>query len=132
MMATKLNISKIEISNLFDMFDYDIKLNDKLTIITAPNGYGKSTILRMINNFTSGNYYSFLYESFSKVVFYLTENDERNEKKNKQLEFFNGLNEGFKGLNESFKVDDDLFDLFDLDDSVDLIRHRIEIIKTID
>jgi len=128
-MATKLNISKIEISNLFDMFDYDIKLNDKLTIITAPNGYGKSTILRMINNFTSGNYYSFLYESFSKVVFYLTENDERNEKKNKQLEFFNGLNEGFKGLNESFKVDDDLFDLFDLDDSVDLIRHRIEIIK---
>lgn len=40
---------KIEIKKLFGRFDYSIALNSNgLTILTGPNGYGKSTILRII------------------------------------------------------------------------------------
>ena len=42
---------KIEIEKLFGRFDYSIALNSNgLTIITGPNGYGKSTILKIIQN----------------------------------------------------------------------------------
>ena len=40
---------EIKFEKLFDRFDYDIKLKDDgLTILTGPNGYGKSTILNSI------------------------------------------------------------------------------------
>lgn len=40
---------KIEIEKLFGRFNYSITLNSNgLTIITGPNGYGKSTILKII------------------------------------------------------------------------------------
>ncbi|MDU7339383.1 MAG: AAA family ATPase [Clostridium sp.] len=122
-MTTKLYISRIEISNLFDMFTYDIKLNDDLTIITSPNGYGKSTILRMINNLTSGNYYSFLHESFSKVVFYLSENIDENEKKKKKAAIAKDL------FGDFFNDGDDFFNIFDIEDDTNSLRYKIEIIK---
>ncbi|HBL06752.1 MAG TPA: hypothetical protein DDZ33_07505, partial [Clostridium sp.] len=40
----------ISIKKLFGRFDYKVKLNNEgLTIITGPNGYGKSTILKCID-----------------------------------------------------------------------------------
>ncbi|WFC81239.1 AAA family ATPase [Enterobacter quasiroggenkampii] len=123
-MASKLNISKIEISNLFDMFSYDIELNDDLTILTSPNGYGKSTILRMINNFTTGNYYSFLHESFNKVVFHLVENEGRSERKHKQLELLNH----FMGTKD-IKDQDEIINLFGFNFEDETTRHKIEVIK---
>lgn len=40
---------KIKFEKLFERFDYNIKLKDNgLTILTGPNGYGKSTILNSI------------------------------------------------------------------------------------
>jgi len=45
------------VKNLFGRFDYNIDLkSDGLTILTGPNGYGKSTILRIISNLTKGVY----------------------------------------------------------------------------
>lgn len=123
-MASKLKISRLEISNLFDMFTYDIELNDDLTIITSPNGYGKSTILRMINNFATGNYYSFLNETFNKVVFHLVENDDGSERKNKQLELINH----FIGSGD-IKEHNDLINLLGFESSDESIRHKIEVIK---
>lgn len=39
----------IKIKGLFGCFDYDIELaNEGITILTGPNGYGKSTIIRCI------------------------------------------------------------------------------------
>lgn len=39
---------------LFGRFNYDFNFNDDVTIITGPNGYGKSTILRTIDAISKG------------------------------------------------------------------------------
>ncbi len=45
----------IEFEGLFGRFDYNVVLNrEGLTILTGPNGYGKSTILRSIEAIGSG------------------------------------------------------------------------------
>jgi len=43
-------ITKISIEGLFGVFDYEIPLNqdDRITILTGPNGFGKTTILQLI------------------------------------------------------------------------------------
>ena len=43
-------IKKIEIRKLFGRFDYELDLNNEshMTVLTGPNGYGKTTILRLI------------------------------------------------------------------------------------
>lgn len=52
-----MRISKITINNLFDKFNYEIKLNieERVTIIIGPNGYGKTTILRLLDSLLKGN-----------------------------------------------------------------------------
>jgi predicted ATPase len=47
---TRMKLSRISIERLFGQFDYDIELNQKdgITILTGPNGYGKTTILNII------------------------------------------------------------------------------------
>ena len=43
-------LSKIIYNKLFGIFDYEIELKEHgVTIITGPNGFGKSTILKSIN-----------------------------------------------------------------------------------
>lgn len=81
-------INSIKIKKLFGRFDYSIKLKDGgITIITGPNGYGKSTILKMIEALGNGDiiYFSRLeYESIEfyfvkgkKIVFTKNENELR-------------------------------------------------------
>jgi predicted ATP-binding protein involved in virulence len=44
-----LKIKSISIEKLFGQFDYTIPFNDEgITILTGPNGYGKTTILNMV------------------------------------------------------------------------------------
>jgi ABC-type lipoprotein export system ATPase subunit len=45
-----MKLARFKIANLFGQFDYDITLNqdDGITILTGPNGYGKTTILNII------------------------------------------------------------------------------------
>lgn len=48
-------MERIVIKKLFNRFTYNIQLKeDGLTILTGPNGYGKSTILNIVNNLASG------------------------------------------------------------------------------
>jgi predicted ATP-binding protein involved in virulence len=60
-------IEKVKISGLFGRFNYTINLvsnENGINIITAPNGYGKSTILKIISSFASGDLFYFVREKF--------------------------------------------------------------------
>jgi len=52
-----MRINKVTVKNLFGMFNYSIPLNleKRATIIIGPNGYGKTTILKMVNGLFNGN-----------------------------------------------------------------------------
>ncbi|MEY4905501.1 MAG: hypothetical protein RLZZ292_3316 [Bacteroidota bacterium] len=54
-------IKRFKVTKLFGQFDYDIPLNNPsgLTILTGPNGYGKTTILNIITNLASKNFFFF-------------------------------------------------------------------------
>jgi ABC-type cobalamin/Fe3+-siderophores transport system ATPase subunit len=54
-----MKLSRIKIENLFGQFDYDIKLNKEegIAILTGPNGYGKTTILKIVYDlFSEGRF----------------------------------------------------------------------------
>jgi len=53
-----MRITKISVTNLFGLFDHEIPLNaeEHATIIHSPNGYGKTTVLTMINALFGGAY----------------------------------------------------------------------------
>lgn len=58
-------LTRIKIEKLFDIFDYDIELKPEgITILTGPNGYGKTTVLRLLKALASGNA-----DFFNKLVF---------------------------------------------------------------
>jgi len=65
-----MNLQNIEIKNLFRRYNYNIELtNDSgIKIITGPNGYGKSTIIRLLSNFYSGNIYYFFEVPFNTLT----------------------------------------------------------------
>ena len=65
-----MNITKLIVKKLFGRFDYEIDFsNKKLLIITAPNGYGKSTILKIIKSFVDSDYIYFINENFQSIEF---------------------------------------------------------------
>lgn len=68
-------INRIEIIDLFGCFSYDLMLSNDhnyTKIITAPNGYGKSTILTVIDKFSRNDFIYFIHLKFSEIRFYLS------------------------------------------------------------
>lgn len=64
-------IKKLIITKLFGRFDYEIMLKDGgITILTGPNGFGKSTILKIIYEASNGNIKFFTKLNFSKLELY--------------------------------------------------------------
>lgn len=61
-----IRLRQIKVQKLFGQFDYDIALknDDRITILTAPNGFGKSTILRMVNSLIDGDF-----DALRKITF---------------------------------------------------------------
>lgn len=61
----------MKITKLFGTFDYDISFKSGgVTIITGPNGYGKSTILKIIDALYRGDISFFAELDFEKIEFY--------------------------------------------------------------
>lgn len=61
-------ISCLEIKKLFNRFDYTIELQrNTITILTGPNGFGKSTILKIISALSSTNVMFFISWIFKKL-----------------------------------------------------------------
>ena len=55
----KNRIRRIQVKNLFDSISYDIPENDSVSIITAPNGRGKTTILNLTSFLFDPRYETF-------------------------------------------------------------------------
>lgn len=53
-----MRIKQISVSGLFGIFDHVIPLNmdERITIIHGPNGFGKTAILRILNSFLNSQY----------------------------------------------------------------------------
>ncbi|VEN74225.1 conserved hypothetical protein [Candidatus Desulfarcum epimagneticum] len=62
-------LTKIKIEGLFDKFEYEIELKEQgVTILTGPNGYGKTTILRILYAFSIKNLAFFFQLPFTRIV----------------------------------------------------------------
>lgn len=68
-------LESIKIKKLFGLFDYDIKLDnaENITILTGPNGYGKTSILNIIYHFFNLQIFYFQKLSFEQINFEFSE-----------------------------------------------------------
>lgn len=84
-----MKISKLNVYGMFGEFNYELDFNrfeDNVTILTAPNGYGKSTILKIIDKFFNKKFDQLFDESFTSFEI---ESDNKNynvKKENDSLE----------------------------------------------
>jgi predicted ATP-binding protein involved in virulence len=95
-----MRLVKIKINGLFDLFSYDIDLNQEeaLTILTGPNGYGKTTILNILYSLFNCRFYYFQKLLFKEIVFYF-DNQYRLEVKKIILPIPQTDNLGFRTAN---------------------------------
>lgn len=83
-----MNLVKLEIESLFGRFDYSITFDKEVNIITGPNGYGKTTILKIINAFFNKDFIFFKNLEFKKLSLKFSEEEYLFEKKDNEV-FFN-------------------------------------------
>lgn len=57
----------LEIREMFGIFDYSLKFNENMTIITAPNGYGKTICLKIIHSIFTFNFMYFAELEFTEI-----------------------------------------------------------------
>lgn len=70
-----MKLLHIEIKKLFNIFNHFIDLKkERVTILTAPNGYGKTMTLKTINSLFNKNFSFFVKLSFSEIIFKFEEN----------------------------------------------------------
>jgi predicted ATP-binding protein involved in virulence len=64
-----MRISKISVTKLFGIFDHPVSLNleERITIIHGPNGFGKTALLRLINGFLNSQYSEIISIPFSRI-----------------------------------------------------------------
>ncbi len=62
----KMRLKRINVKGLFGIFDHDIplKTKDRITIIHGLNGFGKTTILKMVNAVFNGRFSEFFQVPF--------------------------------------------------------------------
>lgn len=70
-------IEDIKIKKLFGVYDYDIRLNTEggVTVITGPNGYGKTTLLKILFHLLRCDFWYFYLISFTKIVITFTKGE---------------------------------------------------------
>lgn len=62
-------VKKIQIKGLFELYDYSIEFNNdpNILILTGPNGFGKTSILNIINHFCDGDLWFFYFLPFYAI-----------------------------------------------------------------
>ena len=67
-----MQISRLQIKNLYDQYNYNIDFNseekEQITILTGPNGYGKTTILRILKSLNPKSLYYFYVIKFNEII----------------------------------------------------------------
>jgi predicted ATP-binding protein involved in virulence len=93
-----MKVKSISVNGLFGVFDHDIPLQnpDGVTIIHGPNGFGKTTILRMIGAVATGNASVFEHTPFSEFRLVLEDNTTRIIRRT--VEKKNGVGSGLRRL----------------------------------
>ena len=77
-------ISNLKITGLFGRFNYNIELKDNnITILTGPNGFGKSTILKIILEISNLNLLYFFNLEFKEIIIQCTDSNTISLKKQK-------------------------------------------------
>jgi predicted ATP-binding protein involved in virulence len=77
----------IKIEKLFDIFDYDIEFKKEgITILTGPNGYGKTTVLKILDALASQNGFFFVRLLFKKIILKFSNGDKITLEKKKEDE----------------------------------------------
>lgn len=84
-------ITSLRIKKLFGRFDYDFRTKDGgVTIVTGPNGYGKSTILQIIDAISNKKVGFFLNLEFQSIECFFDENNSVKIEKSDEGVIFNG------------------------------------------
>ncbi|MBE6324104.1 MAG: hypothetical protein E7074_03890 [Bacteroidales bacterium] len=70
-----MTLKSIKIAGLFGMYDYNLQFGEDshYMILTSPNGYGKTTILNIINALAKTDLYYFYWLNFRSVELSFTE-----------------------------------------------------------
>lgn len=88
-------IKNLYIEQLFGRFNYNIMLNPNgITIITGPNGFGKSTILKIINSLSKERIQYLIGLDFSKIEITFEKTKTIIEKKDSEF-FIDGISLSF-------------------------------------
>ena len=63
-------LRKLIVNELFGIYNYEIDFNNEenTKIITGPNGYGKSTILKILDNLLNNRFWFFYYLDFTSIA----------------------------------------------------------------
>ncbi|HCQ9872031.1 TPA: hypothetical protein OMQ57_002794, partial [Acinetobacter baumannii] len=88
-----MKIKKLFISGMFGDFTYELnfeKVLNNVIILTAPNGYGKSTILKIIDQFFNIKFDELIDESFNFFEIYFDDQKVRVEKNDEVLKIIYG------------------------------------------
>lgn len=85
-------LTRIKIEKLFDIFDYDIALKPEgITILTGPNGYGKTTVLRIVDALALANADFFNQLVFDRVVLEFADGNSIDFSKGDQDDLYNAF-----------------------------------------
>ena len=64
----------VKINKLFDSFNYDLTFDKQISILTSPNGFGKTTILKMLYYLSTQNFNKLIEIEFSNFEIIFNDN----------------------------------------------------------
>ncbi len=70
-----MRIKSIHIDSLFGYFNHKIEMKDKITIIHGLNGYGKTTILKILDSIFNKNYEELVFIPFKTITLEFSEDN---------------------------------------------------------
>jgi|GEM_PF-2949859 len=97
-------LTRLKITNLFGRrsYDLDFAAKDGFTFLAGPNGYGKSTILKLIYAISKGNYFFFDDLRFEEIEAYFAEGEKKYQLVVKKLKRQKEKSERTSDLSKSF------------------------------